>query len=310
MATDTALRLGTRASLLARWQADWVAQRLRACGTPVSIAPISTLGDRRQSGPIGAIGSDGVFTKELQRALLDGQVDLVVHSLKDLPTEPVEGLLLAAIPVRGPVGDCLVTADGVGLADLPREARVGTGSLRRRTQLWHIRPDVRMLDLRGNVETRVRKLLAGEFDALVLAEAGLTRLAVCDAKWQLLPRSVMLPAVGQGALGVEIRADNAVIRQAVYALDDAATRAAVLAERAMLRALSGGCLAPVAGLGELEPPGRLGLTACVMSLDGRTRLAADNVGRVEAPEELGQRVAEMLLAQGAAELIAQSRAAK
>ncbi len=200
MGPSKPLRLGTRASALAQWQANWVAQRLRESGTDVALLPILTGGDRHGTQAIGAIGGEGLFTKELQRALFAREIDLAVHSLKDLPTDNVPGLCLAAVPLRGPVSDVLACRKPATLDELPCGAAVGTGSLRRRAQLLHARPDLQMRDVRGNVDTRLCKLRDGEFDALVLAEAGLARLGLLDPDWHVLPASVMLPAVGQGAL--------------------------------------------------------------------------------------------------------------
>lgn len=352
------IRLGTRASALARWQAEWVAARLREQGAEVELVPISTTGDQQQ-GTIQAIGGQGVFTKEIQRALLDGRIDLAVHSLKDLPTGDLSGLCLAAVPERGPVADVLVTNTNKGVGSLcaavstdtnkgngnlntvvtnsdskdSRPLYVGTGSLRRRAQLLHVRPDLQMKDVRGNVETRLRKLEQGDFDAIVLAEAGLRRLGLDCHIDQVLPLEVMLPAVGQGALGLETRADDRVTLAIVAALDHPPTHAAVLAERAMLAALQGGCLAPIAGLGCAEG-GHLKLTGRVISHDGvkrldftaQTDLSLSIQSSVDGPKEsrsggqladwasvasaavqLGQRVADALLAQGAGELIGAAR---
>ena len=302
------LRLGTRASVLARWQADWVAARLRELGRDVELVLVSTRGDREQTQSIGAIGGDGLFTKELQRSLLANEVDLAVHSLKDLPTEPVPGLRLGAVPERGPIGDVLVSRSHVQFADLPAGAVIGTGSQRRRAQLLHVRPDLVMRDIRGNVETRLRKLHAGDYDALVLAEAGLARLQLDHEITERLPTSLILPAVGQGALGVECRDNDAQTLAAISPLDHRDTHAAVVAEREMLRALSGGCLAPVAAWGRIAPDGQLQLAAAVLSADGQQRLAAEGVSAVDAAEELGRQVAAELAAQGAGELIAAARA--
>lgn len=301
------LKLGTRASVLARWQADWVATRLRELGQEVELVLVSTRGDREQTQAIGAIGGDGLFTKELQRSLLAGDVDLAVHSLKDLPTEPVPGLRVGAVPKRGPIGDVLVSRDKVAFDQLPPGAIIGTGSQRRRAQLLHARPDLQMQDIRGNVETRLRKLHSGDFDALILAEAGLVRLALAGEITEYLPKSLILPAVGQGALGLECRADDAATLAAIAALDHRDTHQSVVAERAMLRALAGGCLAPVAAWGRVESDGPLHLSAVVLSADGRQRLAAEHAATVDAAEELGGVVAAKLAAQGAAELIAAAR---
>ncbi|MGC3967088.1 MAG: hydroxymethylbilane synthase [Pirellulales bacterium] len=301
------LRLGTRGSPLARWQADWTAAALRDLGYDVELVPITTSGDREQSGPIGAIGTQGVFTKELQRALLEGSIDFAVHSLKDLPTEPIEGLVLAAVPDRGPIGDCLVSPRFQSLDELPQGAVVGTGSQRRRAQLLHARPDLQMKDVRGNVDTRLRKLADGEYAAIILAEAGLKRLKLDGHISQVLPRAVVLPAVGQGALGIEARADDAVTLEALAKLDHAGTHAAVDAERSMLHHLRGGCLAPVGGWARIEDDGRLHLTGVVLRSDGSERLLVHHIGEVEEADDLGASAAEELRSLGADRLIADSR---
>lgn len=303
------LRLGTRNSPLARWQAEWTAGELRRLGIDVELVPISTSGDRQQTGPIGAIGTQGVFTKELQRALLDGSIDLAVHSLKDLPTEPIDGLSLAAVPARGPIGDCLVSAKYKSLEELPQGAIVGTGSQRRRAQLLHVRPDLKMVDVRGNVDTRLRKLHEGEYAAIILAEAGLVRLKLEENIAQVLPKNLVLPAVGQGALGIESRTGDARTSAVLKQLDDAATHQAVAAERSLLHSLRGGCLAPVGAWGRIEADGRLRLSAVVLKSDGTERRFAEHAAKPSDAVTLGRTVADELLAQGAAELIAASRSA-
>jgi hydroxymethylbilane synthase len=304
MAPIRPLRLGTRASALARWQAEWVAAQLKNRGVAVELVPITTQGDVT-AGPLGQIGGQGLFTKELQRALLEGKVDLAVHSLKDLPTTPVEGLAIAAVPKRESTADVLISNQANRIETLPPEARVGTGSLRRKAQLLHVRPDLVVEDIRGNVETRMRKLDDGEFDAIILAEAGLKRLGLAGRITYVIPRRTMLSAVGQGALGIEARADDEATRALLAPLDDFETHQAVLAERALLFELRAGCLAPVGALGRVEG-GRLALDAVVLSPDGRQRLAAGGVSDVAAAMTLGQQVAGQLLAQGAADLIAAS----
>lgn len=307
----TVLRLGTRASPLARWQAGWVADQLAARGVTVELVPITTQGDLR-AAPLGQIGGQGLFTKELQRALLANEIDLAVHSLKDLPTAIVSGLVLAAVPPRESTADCLICRQADSFAALPHGARVGTGSLRRKAQLWHQRPDLVIEEIRGNVDTRLRKLDQGQYDAIVLAEAGLRRLGLEGRITQVLPRTHMLPAVGQGALGLETREDDVAAQAALRPLDDRAARTAVLAERALLAALRAGCLAPVAALGELQQD-QLVLTAAVFSPDGRQKLMAE--GQVAVPTSLpqpaldnlarclGEEVAQRLFAQGAQQLI-------
>jgi hydroxymethylbilane synthase len=304
-----AIRLGTRASKLARWQADWVAARLRDLGHTIEIVEITTAGDVEQVGPVADIGAPGVFTKEIQRAVLEGEVDFAVHSLKDLPTDEIAGLTLAAVPPRETSADVLIArdVDSVDSFDaLPKSARIGTGSLRRQSQLRHARPDLRVESVRGNVDTRVRKLDEGQFDAIVLAEAGLKRLGLSSRISQVLPLDVMLPAVGQGALGIECRRDDLATFDALAVLNDASSRAAVLAERALLAHLRGGCLAPIGALARIEN-GRLHLAAVVLNPAGSRRIFASDDAPPADAISLGRRVAVDLLAQGAAELIASSR---
>jgi hydroxymethylbilane synthase len=300
------LRIGTRSSKLARWQADWVAARLRNLGHGVEIVEITTSGDTHQLGPVADIGSPGVFTKEVQRAVIAGEADLAVHSLKDLPTDAVEELLLVAVPPRESPADVLVAHNHLTLEKLPQSARVGTGSLRRHAQLQYARSDLRIESIRGNVDTRVLKLDNGDFDAIVLAEAGLTRLGLAGRISQVLPFAMMLPAVGQGALGIECRADDKLTAAALIRLNDADTYAAVSAERSLLAHLRGGCLAPIGALGRIDR-GRLQLEAVVLDSAGSRRLAASEAAPVADAIHLGRRVADELLGQGAAELIAASR---
>lgn len=302
------IRIATRRSRLALWQADHVADLLRAADGDVTVelVHVSTEGDRVQSEPLAGFGGMGVFTREVQRAVLDERADLAVHSLKDLPTEPADGLALAGVPERGPVRDVLVLPAGHegsvdSLDDLPEGARIGTGSLRRRAQLLHCRPDLSVSDVRGNVETRLRKLDGGEYDALVLAEAGLRRLELAERISLVLGPPLLLHAVGQGALGLECRGDDEEIRARLAALSDAATFDAVLAERSLLNALRAGCHAPVGVATEVRE-NDLSLTGVVLAADGTERITVTETG--ESPEPLGRTVAERLLEIGAASLIA------
>lgn len=306
MKNQRTLRLGTRGSTLARWQAEWVAQQLRAHGHVVELVEITTRGDWEQGSPIGTVGATGVFTKEIQRALLAGEIDLAVHSMKDLPTEPVEGLALAAVPPRESAADALVASVATSVQELPKQARVGTGSLRRQAQLRHVRPDLRVEDIRGNVDTRLRKLGEGQFDAIVLAEAGLRRLGLAERITRVLPFDVMLPAVGQGALAIECRADDDATLAAVKPIEDAKTRMAVTAERALLAHLRGGCMAPVGAWGRVTG-GTVQLTAVVLSGDGSRRILSAGSAMLDAAVTLGCAVADQLIAQGADKLIAESR---
>lgn len=299
------IRIGTRASALARWQAEWVSAELERRGTSAELIFIKTGGDGTTT-PIAAAGEQGLFTKEIQRALLDSRVDLAVHSLKDLPTDAINGLTLAAVPQREATRDALISNHFQNLNELPQGARIGTGSRRRQSQLLHARPDLNVLDIRGNVDTRLKKLDDGEYDAIILAEAGLKRLGLGDRITQLLPIDVMLPAIGQGALGLETRADDEATIAAVRQFDHPDSHAAVIAERAMLATLRGGCLAPVGAHGRIDNA-TLHLDGVVLSVDGSQRIfAADSAVPTEA-ESLGGSVAKQLLEQGAASLIERAR---
>jgi len=300
-------RIGTRISPLALRQAEWVAHQLAVWGGQVELVPVTTEGDRVKNETIGSFGSPGVFTKELQRALIDGRIDVAVHSLKDLPTDTVEGLTLAAVPRREEVADVLISRERLPLDGLRQQALVGTGSLRRQAQLLHVRPDLVVKNIRGNVDTRLRKLADGEFDAIVLAAAGLKRLGLLGEVTQTIPAEIMLPAVGQGALGIETRSDDQRTRGTLAAIDQLESHQAVVAERALLAALLGGCLAPVAAWCRPTSAGRLELTSAVLSHDGRKKLMAERIGRLEDAETLGRDVAEELLAAGAGALIAAAR---
>jgi len=308
------IRLGTRASDLAQWQANWVASQLQETGVDVEMVPITTSGDRNQQGPIGSFGSQGLFTKEIQAAMLDDRIDLAVHSLKDLPTEEVPGLVLAAVPERASVCDVLVMrrAGDVALdADTTFEmvaegAVIGTGSLRRQTQLLHARSDLRMKDIRGNVDTRLRKLDEGQDDASILAEAGLRRLGFDARITHVLPTGLILPAIGQGALGLETRVDDEATRGALTELAHCDSFHSVTAERTLLATLQGGCLAPIAAWGRVEE-GMLRLDARVLSRDGSTMLEASLRDTKSEAINLGRRVADELLSQGAADLVKESR---
>ena len=289
------LRIGTRGSALARWQADWVAARLRESGVGVEIVEIRTAGDESTTEPVRELGAVGVFTKEIQAALLDERIDLAVHSLKDLPTEPISGLELAAVPVRGPYRDAVVCGSSPSLDDLPEGATIGTGSLRRRTQLLYKYPGrFRILEIRGNVDTRLRKVMQGEYDAILLAEAGLVRLGLERHITTILEPPGFLPAVGQGALGLEIRGNDTQTREVVAFLNDPDTFAAITAERAFLKRMEGGCSAPIAAHGTVMD-GVLFLHGRVLSLDGREMNECCRFASPEEAQELGELVADRLL---------------
>lgn len=300
----TPIRIGTRGSPLALWQANHIADRLRplCAPRPVELIIITTAGDQVRDVPLAQLGGEGAFTKEIQNALLARAVDLAVHSLKDLPTVAIDGLALTAVPERGPTGDALVSEKHPRFDDLPPGAVVATSSLRRRAQALHRRPDLRLIDVRGNVETRLRKMREQGLDALILAEAGLKRLGLGSTIVELLDPQWMLPAVGQGALGLECRTDDEETRSAVERLNHPETYRAVLAERALLRTLQGGCQVPL-GAQAVVTGDRLTLRAAVLSPDGARRIADEMSGSVETAEEIGCRLADQLLARGARDLL-------
>ena len=304
------LRLGTRRSALAMAQATGVADALRARGHDVELVGVTTEGDRtaREGTPLADVGGMGVFVAELRVRLLAGDVDLVVHSLKDLPTAPADGLVVAAIPPREDPRDALVSRDDRTLAELARGARVGTGSPRRAAQLRAARPDLDVRPLRGNVDTRLRKVSDGELDAVVVAAAGLARLGRLAETSELLDPATMLPAPGQGALAIECRAadlaSQSPLAQAIASLDDAAARAAVTAERTLLAELEAGCTAPVGALAQVVgEPANLQLVAAVVNVDGATAIRRSASGPIAQPVELGRRLAAELLAAGAAGIV-------
>ncbi|MDR1492984.1 MAG: hydroxymethylbilane synthase [Planctomycetaceae bacterium] len=317
------IRIGTRGSVLALWQAHWVEQELRRRNFDVQIVEINTSGDKDRQEAIANLGAEGVFTKEIQRALLADDVDLAVHSLKDLPTEPVAGLEFAASPQRGAFHDAFVSTKATRLEELRDGAKIGTGSVRRQAQIFHYFGErFQIADIRGNVETRLCKLDAGEFDAIILAEAGLTRLKLQNRTRSLLEPPMFLPAIGQGTLGIEIRKDDANrLQAALDLLNDLPTYAAALTERSLLAALRGGCLAPVAALASVEHIAkntrqietRLTLTARVLSPDGSQKLETtsslpisflqDRAVIKQTAVQLGQTAAKNLIEQGAAKLL-------
>ena len=305
------LKLGTRGSKLARWQADWVRERLAERGVATEIVVIKTRGDAEVDRPLHELEGKGFFTKEIEEALLERRIDVAVHSLKDLPTRLAPGLALAAVPERGDPRDVLVTRQpGVtSLAGLPPAARVGTSSLRRVAQLRHLRPDVAVLPLRGNVPTRVRQVKEGgdgALDAALLARAGLERLGLAAMVAVTLDPLEIMPAPGQGALGLEVRADDRATRGALAPLEHAASARQVAAERSVLAALGGGCQAPVAayaGNGE----GRRGMDRLygrVTARDGAVQITASADVDPADPAAAGVAVADLLGAQGALELLA------
>jgi hydroxymethylbilane synthase len=301
-----ALRLGTRGSLLARTQSAQVAGALeKATGRPVELVEIHTRGDRIQDRPLSEIGGTGLFTKEVDQALLDGEVDFAVHSLKDLPTLLPEGITLGAVPEREDPRDVLIVAAEIegGLNDLPAGARVGTGSQRRRALTLAHRPDLEVSGIRGNLDTRIGKVEAGEYAAILLAAAGLRRLGWSRRVAQHLDAASWLPAPGQGALAVVAREDDAATLALLRLLDHLPSRSATEAERTILHALGAGCQLPVGALG-LPFGGGMRLRAMVASPDGRRMIRASATGAQDDARALGERVAERLIRMGAQSILA------
>ncbi len=300
--TTSMLRLGTRASALATTQSRTVAQALqRATGREVRLVEVTTFGDTSRAH-LSEIGGTGVFAAALRQAVLDGEVDLAVHSLKDLPTAPVDGLVVAAVPEREDPRDVLVARDGRTLQSLPRGARVGTGSPRRQAQLLAVRPDLRVEPVRGNVDRRLAMVSDGTMDAVVLAHAGLRRIGRDQVVTEVLSPEQVLPAPGQGALAVECRSDDAELVAVLGLLDHAATRCAVTAERALLAALEAGCTAPVGALAQVDDQ-RLTLQAVAAATDGSVVLRRRSTGPADDPTSLGTALATLLLGEGAATLV-------
>ena len=296
------LRFGTRGSRLAVAQSTQVADAIRARGLEVELVTIHTSGDRLVNVALADFGGKALFVKEIEEALLDGRVDAGVHSLKDMPALLPEGLSLVAFPPREDPRDVLLTRRGGGLDDLPRGARVATSSLRRRALLLARRPDLSVEPIRGNVDTRLRKLEDGLCDAMVMARAGLDRLGLKPEHAQLLSVEEFLPAVGQGMLGVEMRAGDQHLRQVFQALDDTAARAEAMAERAFLRRLGAGCHTPVAGLAR-HAGATVEMDGLVSSLDGRTVIRGKTRGAGDRAEAVGESLADELLARGARRLL-------
>jgi len=294
------LRIGSRGSQLALWQANHIAGRLRERGHEVEIQIIHTTGDKITDVALAKVGAKGMFTKEIEEALDDKRVDLAVHSLKDLPTELSHAFEIAAIPAREDPRDVLCSTKCASIDELPKNARVGTSSLRREAQLKALRSDLQIHPLRGNVDTRLRKLESGDYDAIILALAGLHRLRKIEFIRQILPVELMCPAAGQGALAIEIRAQDKDARSALEFLDDHASRAETECERALLTRLGGGCQVPI-GANAKFSQGELHLQAVVASPDGSEVLRESASGK--DPKLLGESVAEALLQRGGASIL-------
>lgn len=301
-------RLGTRGSALALWQTNWTLDLLREAVPECRFehVVIKTTGDQRQDIPLPAVGAQGMFVKELELALEAGEIDLAVHSSKDLPSVLHPGLVLGAFLPREDVHDALISRKWASLAELPDGARIGTGSFRRQSQLKAHNPSWQFSDIRGNLDTRLKKLETEGLDAIVLAAAGLKRLGWGDRITQLIPKAVVLPAVGQGAVGLEIREGDTELAGLLSRVDHAPTRAAVLAERAFLRKVQGGCQAPV-GAHAVLVGDQLILEAVVAAMDGSQVIRRAMEGPMAKPEELGTALAEELLGLGARDLLAKTR---
>ncbi len=293
------LRIGTRGSLLAKWQAESVRKQLFAlAGVEAEIIIIKTSGDKMQQVPLSQIGGKGIFIKELEDALLDESIDLAVHSVKDIPTEVPRGLSFPAVCRRDDIRDCLISPTGSTLENLRQGARVGTSSLRRRAQLLRLRPDLDIRELRGNVDTRLRKVGDGEYDAIVLAKAGLDRLGLSQRISETFAPEIFMPAVGQGAIAVETRLNDNETGDFLSKLDDPETRAAIITERSLLGALQGGCQVPIGAWARIER-GEMVLDACVTSVDGQQQVKQRLTGAADQGVQLGEQMARLLMETGA-----------
>lgn len=299
------LIIGTRQSLLALWQSNHIASLLRKQypDCQVTLKKIVTKGDRILDVPLAQIGGKGLFTKEIETELLDGTVDLAVHSLKDMPTVLPEGLCLTAITTRANVGDAFVSNKYASFSELPQGAVLGTSSLRRKAQLLAVRPDLKIVDLRGNVDTRLRKLDEGQMDAIILAAAGLERLGHADRIREIIPTTVCLPAVGQGALAIECRNDNKEVRDMLAFLNDLPTKQATDAERAFLGLIEGGCQVPIGVHAEVEND-NVKIEAVIASLDGSKVLRNNITGPAVNAADLGRKLGQQMLTEGGEQILA------
>ncbi len=298
------ITIATRGSMLALWQANHIKDSIEKeyPGTTVELLKIKTTGDKILDVPLAKVGGKGLFTKEIEEALLDGRADLAVHSLKDVPTEFPDGLSLTAYTERQDATDALISNGHKKLTELKDGAKIGSSSLRRRCQLLKVRPDLNIVDLRGNLDTRLKKVESGEYDAIILASSGMKRLGWEGRITECLSTETLLPAIGQGALGIETRTDDAEMKDLLAFLNHKETSVAVIAERALLRKLEGGCQVPIASYGEVEGD-TLRLRGLVGSLDGKTFISDELKGNISDPEGLGVKLAESLLDKGAGEIL-------
>jgi hydroxymethylbilane synthase len=302
--TQRELRIGTRASQLALFQANWVKEKLEQVHPRlrVTLAKIKTTGDKIQDAPLAKIGGKGLFVKEIEEALLARRIDLAVHSIKDVPTDFPEGLHLSAITKREDPRDAFISRQGISLKDLPQGAKIGTSSLRRQAQLLHFRGDLRLIPLRGNLDTRLKKLKTLSLDGIVLACAGLRRLGLDENITEMLSTDISLPAIGQGALGIETRVDDEEVEERIEFLNDPDSSIAVSAERAFLKRLEGGCQVPIAAFGRIVDS-ILQIDGLVGTIDGKRLIRHRMEGAVEQAESLGVELAEALLRKGAGEIL-------
>ncbi|MDO8950785.1 MAG: hydroxymethylbilane synthase [Actinomycetota bacterium] len=309
-AERTRLVIGTRGSKLALWQSEYIKANVEEItGLPVTLEIIKTTGDKILDVPLAKVGGKGLFTKELEVELMAGTVDLCVHSMKDVPTELPEGLVIAAMPPRVDPRDAIVSGAGYNLDTLPQGARLGTSSLRRRSQVLALRPDLEIVDVRGNLDTRMRKAENGEVDAVILASAGITRMGWADRITHYIDPVQMTPAVGQGAIGIEICEDDAFMQDVCAKLNDALTFTCVSAERVVMRSLEGGCQVPIGAYAQSTGDGGLAMDAFVGSLDGATHLRHTLEGTMAEPEALGLEMVDRMLELGADTVLADIRAA-
>ena len=299
-----AIRIGTRSSALALWQAEWVKSELekKYPSLAVSLTKIKTTGDKILDVPLAKVGGKGLFVKEIEEAMLNQEIDIAVHSMKDVPTFFPDGLHLACITKREDARDALLTRNKVKFQDLPKGANIGTSSLRRQAQLMSVRPDFVIHQLRGNVDTRLRKLKEGQYDGIILAAAGVKRLGLAENVTEYLEPEISLPAIGQGALGIECRVDDRELNDMISFFNHAETRTCVTGERALLRRLEGGCQVPIACHGRMKN-GKLHMDGLVGSVDGRNIIKDSIEGEPDKAEKLGVALAESLLAKGAAAIL-------
>ncbi|MEJ2727057.1 MAG: hydroxymethylbilane synthase [Deltaproteobacteria bacterium] len=298
------IKIGTRGSKLARWQANWVKSALenKFPSTPVELIVIKTQGDKILDVPLAKVGGKGLFVKEIEAALLARRIDIAVHSMKDMPADIPQGLCIGAIPERENPLDVFISRNGAGFRELAAGSVIATSSLRRGAQLKHTRPDIVIRSIRGNLDTRLKKLESEDFDALVLAAAGVKRLNLEHKISEYLDRAIMLPAIGQGALCIETRKDDPIVGPLVASLDHASTRAVVAAERAFLNRLEGGCQVPIAGHGRISE-NQLVLNGLVAELDGSLVIKGEKSGPMDSPETIGVDLAEELLGRGADKIL-------